>query len=359
MQPRVLQTPVDPDVIDLGIGNPAPELLPLERLEAAARRFFAQRERDPLQYGYEPGDGFLRRELAALIQGLTGLETDPEALLITNGASQGLDLLCSLYTRPGDIIFVEEPTYFLALRIFADHHLQPVAVPMDEAGLQIEVLEHLLLQQRTRLLYTIPTFQNPSGATLSLERRQRLIELSREYGFLIVADEVYHFLNYETAPPAPLASFSGQGSVISLNSFSKILAPGLRLGWLQTDPAHLRQIAGCGLLDSGGGFNPFTSAIVRWVIESQELQEHLQQLRQAAVRLAQSRPRPTAVIATDDMGAMVLIEQFATLGISVPEDIHIVGFDEQSAALRHGVAGIDGQIHDRLLELRWIQPGPP
>lgn len=288
MLPRILQTPVDPAVIDLGIGNPAPELLPLERLEAAARRFFAQGDRDPLQYGYEPGDGYLRRELAALIQELTASEADPETLLITNGASQGLDLICSLYTRPGDIIFVEEPSYFLALRIFADHHLRPVAVPIDQDGLQVEALERLLRQHRPRLLYTIPTYQNPSGASLSLERRQQVSALSREYDFLIVADEVYHLLSYEAAPPIPLAAFTGQGNVISLNSFSKILAPGLRLGWLQTDAARLQQIAGCGLLDSGGGFNPFTSAIVRWLIATGELPEHLQLLRQTYARRARA-----------------------------------------------------------------------
>jgi DNA-binding transcriptional MocR family regulator len=129
------------------------------------------------------------------------------------------------------------------------------------------------------LLYTIPAFQNPSGISLAQERRLRLAELSREHGFLIVADEVYQFLGFGDRPPQPLAAYTGLGEIISLGSFSKILAPGLRLGWIQTRPELARRIAACGLLDSGGGMNPFASAIVRWLVESGELEAHIAELR--------------------------------------------------------------------------------
>lgn len=276
---QVLQTVVDPEVIDFGIGNPPPSLLPLDRLHRAAEAQFDRRGRDFLQYGAERGDGHLRLGLARFLERQQRLPVDPHELLITNGASQGLDLVCTLFTRPGDTVFVEEPSYFLALRILADHGLRLVGIPVDEDGMDIAALQEALSRHRPVFLYTIPVFQNPAGVTLSQERRLRLLDLSREFGFLLVADEVYHLLSHGSSPPPPLSAYATRGNVISLGSFSKILAPGLRLGWMQTGDALGQRIAGCGLLDSGGGLNPFTSAIVRWVLEIGELDENLANLR--------------------------------------------------------------------------------
>jgi DNA-binding transcriptional MocR family regulator len=173
---------------------------------------------------------------------------------------------------------VEEPSYFLALRVFADHQLRTVPIPMDENGLIVEALEEELKKVRPAFVYTIPTFQNPSGYTLSESRRSRLAQLSREHGFLIVADEVYHLLNFSAHLPRPFAAHTAGGNIISLGSFSKILAPGLRLGWIQTDAARAQAFAGCGLLDSGGGLNPFTSAVVRGLVEDGGLKANIEHL---------------------------------------------------------------------------------
>jgi DNA-binding transcriptional MocR family regulator len=187
-------------------------------------------------------------------------------------------MICTLYTQPHNVVFVEEPSYFLALRIFADHHLQVVSIATDEHGVRIDALEEALRAHRPALFYVIPTHQNPSGATLPLNRRERLVALSQEYGFLVVADEVYHLLSYDAAPPPPLAQFAAGGTVLSINSFSKILAPGLRLGWVQAAPDHIRRLVNSGLLDSGGGLNPFTSAIVRVAIEEGKQDTYLDHL---------------------------------------------------------------------------------
>lgn len=267
------------DMIDLGVGDVQRELLPLERLWQAAEQRFSAGDRGFLQYGIEAGDGFLRVSLAEFLSRGYGLPVDPSTLFITTGASSALDLICSLFTQSGDVVLVEEPTYFLALRIFADHKLQPLALPMDERGLVVEAMEDVLKEIRPAFIYIVPTHQNPSGLTLSQERRKRLVELSREYGFLIVADEVYHLLSYAAQPPAPLAEFCEHENVFSLGSFSKILAPGLRLGWIQAHPRRVVQLAGCGLLDSGGGMNPFTSAIVREIVKDGGLAEHVSYLR--------------------------------------------------------------------------------
>ncbi len=261
------QSEAPDDVIDFGLGHPASDLLPRTILQEAAARRLAQPDASLLQYGLEQGDGYFRLALAGFLTRHYGSAVGYDDLFVTAGASLGLDLACTLYTRPGDVVFVEEPSYFLALRIFADHHLRVVSIATDAHGLRIDALEDALRRDKPSLLYVIPTHQNPSGATLPLDRRQRLVELSQEHDFLIIADEVYHLLSFSAPPPPPLASFAAGGTVLSLGSFSKILAPGLRLGWVQAAPAHIQRLVNSGLLDSGGGLNPFTSALVRVVIE--------------------------------------------------------------------------------------------
>ena len=251
------QTHIPEGMIDLGVGDPDFSLLPLDMLRRAAEACFARNDPAFLQYGAEQGDGYFRMALAGFLSRGYGFSVDPDTLFVTNGISNALDLICAHFTRPGDTIFVEEPTYFLALRIFADHDLRIVPIQTDENGLVIEALEEKLAQVQPKFLYIVPTFQNPGGHTLPDERRERLVRLSQEHDFLIVADEVYHFLNYSNQHIKPFAAYTDRETVISLNSFSKILAPGLRLGWMQAHPDKIKRLVTSGLLDSGGGLNPF------------------------------------------------------------------------------------------------------
>jgi len=285
----VTQINLPPGFIDLGMGNPGLDLLPLDMLHRASENCFAAGDARFLQYGVEQGDGYFRAALAGFISKQYMAHVDPAWLFVTAGASSALDLLCTLHTQPGDVVFIEEPTYFLALRIFADHGLQIIPIPLDEDGLMIDALEEMLKEITPKFVYTIPTFQNPSGWTLSQARREKLVELSKEHDFLILADEVYHFLPYTEAPPQPFALYTETAeNVISVNSFSKILAPGLRLGWVQAHPRRIRELTGCGLLDSGGGMNPFTSAVVRGVIESGDLNGNIDTLRRVYARRLQA-----------------------------------------------------------------------
>ncbi|HNO32578.1 MAG TPA: PLP-dependent aminotransferase family protein, partial [Anaerolineales bacterium] len=171
------------------------------------------------------------------------------------------------------------PSYFLALRIFADHDLRVVPIRTDEAGLDMDELVHALGESSPKFIYIIPSFQNPSGHTLSPERRRQLIALAQQHGFLIVADEVYQFLGYTETPPPSFGTQIESGQVISLGSFSKILAPGLRLGWMHTHASIVQKAVACGLLDSAGGLNPFTSAIVRSLIERGDLEKNIVSLK--------------------------------------------------------------------------------
>jgi DNA-binding transcriptional MocR family regulator len=276
----ITQTDIPPGFIDLGMGNPDIDLLPLDLLRQSAETHFAAGDRRSLQYGFEQGDGYFRGTLADFLTRVYGTRVDPCLLFVTAGASSAIDLLCTLYTRPGDVIFVEEPSYFLALRIFEDHGLRIVPIPMDADGLCIDTLVEKSSEFDPQFIYIIPTFQNPSGLTLSQARREKLIELAQLYNYLIVADEVYHFLPYTQTPPQAFADFAEHvEQVISVNSFSKILAPGLRLGWIQAHGAVIECLAGSGLLDSGGGMNPFTSALVRELIASGELEKNIATLR--------------------------------------------------------------------------------
>ena len=285
---KIVQTTAPADAIDLGMGNPDFNLLPVDMLRNASERAFAKGMHESLQYGTEQGNGYFRDALADFLTPSFGEDVRGSSLLVSNGASSGLDLLTGLVTRPGDTVLVESPTYFLALRIFADHHLRVLSVPMDDEGLNINALEEILALENPKLLYTIPTFQNPSGRTLSLARREKLVALAEKHNFLIVADEVYHLLDLSgfenltgLSLPKPFALFSNDSeNVASINSFSKILAPGLRLGWIQAHANILQKITSSGLFDSGGGLNPFTSAIVNELLETGDLAENIALLKQ-------------------------------------------------------------------------------
>jgi DNA-binding transcriptional MocR family regulator len=276
---QVAQISVPEGWIDLGIGQPHVDILPLEQLAEAATHRFGQGDRHILQYGMQQGNGNFRNSLARFLSAQYEAAVDPDHLFITAGISQALDQICALHTRPGDTVFVEEPSYFLALRIFADYKLNIISTPIDGDGLIIGALEEKLVKYKPVFIYTIPSFHNPAGVTLSANRREKLVGLAEKYGFLVIADEVYQMLAYTSAPPPPMTYFDTSARVLSLGSFSKILAPGLRLGWMQAKPSLLEPFIVCGYLDSGGGLNPFVSSIVNSMIELGLQKDYLNFLR--------------------------------------------------------------------------------
>src|SRR5258706_2449106 len=276
----IIQSPIPSGVIDLGAGEPNPALFPIDMLRRAAEERFSQGDTSFLQYGAEQGDGYFRLALAQLLSRGYGLPMNPENIFITAGISSALELLCTLFTQAGDTIFVEEPPFFVAPKIFADHHLTVIPIEMDQNGLMIESLEESLKNYKPKFLYTIPVHHNPTGSTLTETRRARLIELAQQFEFLILADEVYQLLNYDDHSPNPFAAYTDIENIISLGSFSKILATGFRLGWSQAHPHRIKSLVTSGLLDSGGGMNPFTSAIIRGMLESGDLEKHIHHLNE-------------------------------------------------------------------------------
>jgi len=269
--------------INFSVGQPSADLLPLALLHGACERFFASAQPLELNYGERQGDPRFRAALAKFLGDAGG-----ESLLLTAGISQALDFVCSRFTRPGDTVFVEEPSYPYSFQIFRDHGLNIVGIPLDGQGMDIEQCERRLAQHRPKLLYTIPAYNNPTGQTLSRERRERLVALSRKHDFIIAADEVYQQLHHGTPPPPSFGTMADQGNVLSLGSFAKILAPGLRLGWIQTNAELMRTLFASGVLVSGGNFNHFTSHIVRQLIEDGHLLSHVAHLRSSYAARAEA-----------------------------------------------------------------------
>ena len=329
---QITQLNLPAGLIDLGVGQPDIALLPLDLMKTAAEHRLDQGDPSPLQYGTEQGNGYFRRALARFLSPGYGMSVDPDQLFITAGATYGLDLICTYFAQAGDTIFVEEPTYFLALRIFADRQLNVVGIPINGKGMIIEALEEKLKEHKPAFVYTIPTFHNPAAVTLSASRREKLVRLSEKHNFLIVADEVYQLLAYTATPPAPMINFDQAGTVLSLGSFSKILAPGLRLGWIQAGGEFLRRLSGSGLLLSGGGLNPFTASVVQSALELGLQDEHLARLkkiyyqRSAALSAALHDNLPASVSFVEPRGGFFVWLQF-------PEDVNTVSLRQQARQL--------------------------
>ncbi|MCB5168516.1 PLP-dependent aminotransferase family protein [Streptomyces bambusae] len=231
-----------PGVISFAGGLPAPELFDTAGLRAAYDAAFAAAGARALQYSTTEGAPELRETVAARASA-RGLATTADDVVITTGSQQALTLITATLVEPGDVVLVENPTYLAALQCFGLAGARVVAVPCDEDGLIPEALEELVRRERPKMLYTVPTFQNPTGRTLPAARRAAVAEIAGRLGLWLVEDDPYGELRYEGAEVPWLAAHPGAADRTALlGSFSKIMAPGLRLGWLRA-PAALRRAA--------------------------------------------------------------------------------------------------------------------
>jgi 2-aminoadipate transaminase len=248
---EILKITAKPDVISFAGGLPAPEVFPVKEFAAACDVVLSERPAEALQYGLTEGYTPLRDFLAAETR-KEGVQVTTENLLITSGSQQALDLLGRILINPGDKILVESPTYLGALQAWSAYGAEYIAVPSDENGMITDRLE-AALRAGPKLIYVLPTFQNPTGVTMPLERRKRLVELADKYGVPIVEDDPYSHLRFEgdnipsvMALDAQMRAGCGDcysGNVIYLSTFSKILAPGLRLAWVVAPPNVIFRLA--------------------------------------------------------------------------------------------------------------------
>lgn len=221
-----------PEVISFAGGLPAPELFDLEGIRAACDAVLQSPA--VLQYSTSEGDPLLREEVARQY-GADGLDTATADILITTGSQQGLGLLSTALLDPGDTILVEEPCYLAALQTFALAGARVIGVPSAGDALDLDALHALAAEHRPKFFYTVPTFQNPTGRSHDADARRRIADAAQTHGFRIVEDEPYRQLRYSGEALPSIASFAPEHT-LSLGSFSKVIAPGLRIGWIRTTP---------------------------------------------------------------------------------------------------------------------------
>ena len=273
-----------PGVIDLAWGHPDPELLPADLVAEASAAALRRYGPDVLGYGAWAGPPPLLEWLTTHLGHIDGRAPTAGELMITAGISQGLEMTITLLTSPGDAVLVPMPTYHLALRILAEHPVRVVPVASDDDGpLPAAVTEatgRLRAEgARPSLLYTVPTSGNPTGITVPLRRRLDLLAATEAARITIVEDDVYRELAYDAPAPASLWALGEPGSVVRLGSFSKTLAPGLRLGWLTSDAATTKRFVDGGLIDSGGGVAHFSAMVVSELAASGAYVANLDRLR--------------------------------------------------------------------------------
>jgi 2-aminoadipate transaminase len=233
----------DPSVISFGGGFPDPALFPAEDLRAAFDEALSDAGNSRLQYTFSDGLPALREQVAQRMT-RAGTPCTIEDVLIIQGAQQGLDLVAKLMLDPGDVVITEAPTFLGALLAFNPYEPTYAPVAMDADGMDTDDLERVLTAHpETKLIYTVPDFQNPTGVTMTLERRRRLVELANRFDVLVIEDSPYRELRYGGEDVPTLKSLDTQGRVVHLGSFSKILAPGLRLGWTVAGPEITAKLA--------------------------------------------------------------------------------------------------------------------
>ncbi|WP_225845370.1 PLP-dependent aminotransferase family protein [Streptomyces sp. HPF1205] len=277
---EILALTARPEVISFAGGLPAPELFDAEGIRAAYDRVLAERPGKVLQYSTTEGDPALREAVAARLTA-RGLRTGAGDLLVTGGSQQGLALLATALLEPGDTVLVENPTYLAALQSFGFAGARVVPVPTDSDGVVPEALEELVAAERPKLLYLIPNFQNPTGRTLPAARRRAVAEVAGRHGLWIAEDDPYGELRFEGGyEPWIAAQEAAADRTVLLGSFSKVMAPGMRLGWMRAPAGLLRP---CVIAKQAADLHTSTvdqAAAARYLAD-RDLDAHLARVRSA------------------------------------------------------------------------------
>ena len=230
-----------PNVISFAGGYPDRSLFPTQQLNQAFKHSFNSGDTELLQYASTQGYLPLREKIAARLRA-TGIPTCADNIMMTQGAQQGLDLVARLMLDSGDGLVVEAPTYLGALAAFNAYQPTYYEIPMQDDGMDINALQRVLMSHKVKFIYTVPDFQNPTGVVMSVAKRKALIRLANQYDVMILEDNPYRDLRYDGKPLPTIKSFDTQGRVVYLGSFSKILSPSLRMGWLVAAPDLLQEL---------------------------------------------------------------------------------------------------------------------
>ncbi len=273
-------------VISFAGGLPDIPSLPGEVLLKAAHTVIDREQKEALEYGGTFGPYPLRTAIAERSSTIEGIPVGPDQVIITSGSAHAIGVVCEVLLDPGDTVLVESPNFPGSMRTFRTFGAEQVAVPMDEYGIRTDILEEQFQRladegKRAKFVYMIPTHQNPSGSTLDLARRERVLELARRFGTFILEDDAYGELWFETPPPPSIFALSGGEFGVKVSSFSKILATGLRLGWT-LGPASL--ISRMASVRYDMGTSPFLGRVVAETIRNGDLDRHIENLRRIYLR---------------------------------------------------------------------------
>lgn len=266
-----------PDIISFAGGLPAPELFPVREFQEACRYVLEHDGPTALQYSVTEGYPPLKEYLCEKMQKY-GVPAEPPNVLITNGSQQALDLIGKIFIDPGDYVITGRPTYLGAIQAWNAYEARYVTIPLDDDGMQVDLLEDALKSQPIKFIYILPNFHNPAGVTLSLERRMKLVELAAKYGVFIVEDDPYGDLRFEGEDITPIVVLHKENTLY-LSTFSKTLAPGIRLGWIVAPQAIIAKLVqakqGADLHTS-----TFTQMIVNDICQRGFVRQHVKQIRE-------------------------------------------------------------------------------
>jgi 2-aminoadipate transaminase len=325
-----------PGVISFAGGLPAPELFPVREFREACNYVLSNDAEHALQYGPTQGYGPLLDFLAEKGQKY-GVPSLAENILVTNGSQQALDLIGRVFIDPGDVIVMEAPTYLGAIQAFRLYGPQFITIPLDDEGMQVELLEDVLKETRAKCIYVLPNFHNPAGTTMSLARRMQLVRAAATYGAFIVEDDPYGELRFEGEDVPPIVSLHKE-NVIYLSTFSKTLAPGIRLGWISAPKDTIAK-----LVQAKQGTDLHTGTFVQHIVndicQRGILRSHVRRIRaeyrerRDAMLRAMQAHFPAGVTWTIPQGGLFL-------WVRVPESVDVeILFD---VALEEQVAFVPG-----------------
>ena len=269
----------DPSIISFAGGNPDPSTFPADKMAVIAAELFEKQPSAALQYSVTEGYPALREKISTRLKSKFNIGTENDSLLVLTGGQQGIDLTCKVLCNEDDVVICEEPSFIGALNAFRTYKTRLRGVPMDEDGMNTEALEEVLkAEPRAKLIYTIPTFQNPMGVTMSLEKRKKVYELAKKYGVVILEDNPYGELRFAGEDLPSIKSFDTDGIVVYCGSFSKILSPGMRMGFVSA-PAEIAAKMTVGKQVTDVHSNIFFQMLVNRFLEEYDLDEHIAKIR--------------------------------------------------------------------------------
>ncbi|GAA0124844.1 PLP-dependent aminotransferase family protein [Clostridium sp. ATCC 25772] len=275
---ELLKLTEQPEIISFAGGLPAPELFPKEKIGEVAKEVLFNEGAFALQYTTTEGFAPLRKIIVEERMAPSGVKCDISNIMLTNGSQQGLEFSAKLFVNKGDVIICESPSYLGAINAFKAYEPKFIEISMDKDGMIIEELEKAIKENdNVKMIYTIPDFQNPSGITMSLDRRKRLAALAAKYEIPVIEDSPYGELRYDNEKLPAVKAFDESGFVINLGTFSKTFCPGLRLGWVVADTKILQKYI---LIKQGADLqcNTLSQVIAARYMEKYSLDEHIASL---------------------------------------------------------------------------------